>query len=146
MDILANIRLKIIAVILFLTIPLVWWFTQHVSNLEHDQKDMKQTIEQQNAVLEAHDKDLKLLDTIGQKIDAGFAKANNGLIALKNKLAAEKLRENATVAPSETEVHINKLNEDTNRCNEIVTGSPIVAEDADNEMCPGLIHKEGPAQ
>ena len=110
------------------------------------QQRMEGVIEQQKMVLEQNQKDLEQMKLINTQI-AEIAQTSQQEV---NDMRTKFSRFNAIAKnnPSEAEMRINRGTRDALRCNEIVTGSRLTADEISgkiqNNICPELIKTKTP--
>lgn len=105
------------------------------------QQRMESVITQQKLVMEQTQRDLKKMNELNQEVAAKAQAAQNEVNALNRKFSRF---DNLTKAPpSQTEVRVNRGTKDALRCNEIVTGSSLTADEKSgkvrNSICDDLI-------
>jgi ElaB/YqjD/DUF883 family membrane-anchored ribosome-binding protein len=116
------------------------------------QQRMEGVITQQKMVMEQTQRDLKRMGELNQEVAAKAQAAQNEVNSLRGKFS--RLENIAKAPPSETENRVNRGTKDALRCNEIVTGSPLTADEKSgkvkNNICNDLIQaqlpKKEPAQ
>jgi uncharacterized protein YoxC len=135
----------IIAAILFSVISGGYFYIQALQGkLEaaaEVQQRMEGVITQQKMVMEQTQRDLKRMGEINQEVAAKAQAAQNEVSNLSRKMS--RLDALAKAPPSETEMRVNRGTRDALRCNEIVTGSPLTADEISgkirNNICRDLI-------
>jgi uncharacterized protein YoxC len=135
----------IIAAILFSVISGGYFYIQALQGkLEaaaEVQQRMEGVITQQKMVMEQTQRDLKRMGEINQEVAAKAQAAQNEVSNLSRKMS--RLDALAKAPPSETEMRVNRGTRDALRCNEIVTGSPLTADEISgkirNNICKDLI-------
>jgi uncharacterized protein YoxC len=135
----------IIAAILFSVISGGYFYIQALQGkLEaaaEVQQRMEGVITQQKMVMEQTQRDLKRMGEINQEVAAKAQAAQNEVSNLSRKMS--RLDALAKAPPSETEMRVNRGTRDALRCNEIVTGSPLTADEMSgkirNNICKDLI-------
>lgn len=101
---------------------------------------LEDAIKAKDLVMESQRKDLELQRQINTKISQDWNEAQKEKRDLEQKFKrVQSLAEAAAKNPSVTEQKINRGTAYALRCNEIVTGSPIVESDKANNICPDLI-------
>ena len=116
------------------------------------QQRMEGVITQQKMVMEQTQRDLKRMGEINQEVAAKAQAAQNEVNVLNRKFS--RLDNIAKNPPSDTERRVNRGTQDALRCNELVTGSPLTADEKSgkikNNICNDLIQaqlpKKEPAQ
>lgn len=143
---LGNLRLKLIigfVVVVLLGFGFSFAYIKgsdsRISSLERQQIQNTIALQAQKEAADAAAHDRELLNTISARIDSAFSSASNSIISLRNNLRSQNLGSNAHTAPSETEQTLNRISQETARCNEIVTGANVTPDDANNNVCPELV-------
>jgi hypothetical protein len=99
-------------------------------------------------VMEQTQRDLKRMGEINQEVAAKAQAAQNEVNNLSRKMS--RLDALAKAPPSETEMRVNRGTRDALRCNEIVTGSPLTADEISgkirNNICRDLIESLKPKE
>jgi len=116
------------------------------------QQRMEGVITQQKMVMEQQQADMKKMQSINAEVARVAQQAQNEVNVLSRKMS--RLDNLAKAPPSETETRVNRGTRDALRCNELVTGSPLTAEEKSgrvrNTICNDLIQaqlpKKEPAQ
>jgi len=116
------------------------------------QQRMEGVINQQKLVMEQQQADMKKMQAINIEVAAKAQQAQNEVNALSRKMS--RLDNLAKAPPSETEVRVNRGTRDALRCNELVTGAPLTADELSgrvrNTICNDFIQaqlpKKEPAQ
>jgi len=116
------------------------------------QQRMEGVITQQKIVMEQTQRDLKLMNEINQDVAEKAQAAQNEVNNLSRKLS--RLDSLSKAPPSETEMRVNRGTRDALRCNEIVTGSPLTADELSgkiknnvcNDLIQSLLPKKEPAK
>jgi len=114
------------------------------------QQRLEGVINQQKLVMERNAADLRKMQTINAEVAEKAGKAEREVAALSSKLS--KLDEVVVTKapPTQTEIKINRGTKDALRCNELVTGSPLTADELSgkikNNICPELIASKIPAK
>jgi uncharacterized protein YoxC len=142
----------IIAAILFSVISGGYFYIQALQGkLEaaaEVQQRMEGVITQQKMVMEQTQRDLKRMGEINQEVAAKAQAAQNEVSNLSRKMS--RLDALAKAPPSETEMRVNRGTRDALRCNEIVTGSPLTADEISgkirNNICRDLIESLKPKE
>ncbi len=142
----------IIAAILFSVISGGYFYIQALQGkLEaaaEVQQRMEGVITQQKMVMEQTQRDLKRMGEINQEVAAKAQAAQNEVNNLSRKMS--RLDALAKAPPSETEMRVNRGTRDALRCNEIVTGSPLTADEISgkirNNICRDLIESLKPKE
>lgn len=110
------------------------------------QQRMQGVIDQQKMVLEQNQKDLKQMQDLNNKVSEVAQTAQQEVNEMRNKFS--RFNAIAKNNPSEAEMRINRGTKDALRCNEIVTGSRLTADEASgkiqNNICPDLIKIKTP--
>jgi predicted RecB family endonuclease len=105
------------------------------------QQRMESVIDQQKLVMEQTQRDLKLMNEINQGVAEKAQAAQNEVNNLSRRLS--RLDSLTKAPPSETEMRVNRGTRDALRCNEIVTGSSLTADELSgkikNNVCNDLI-------
>jgi hypothetical protein len=150
-DIIMSIGIKIaIAAILFSIFSGGYFYIQALEGkLEaaaEVQQRMEGVIEQQKMVLEQNQKDIEQMKDINTKISEIAQTAQQESNDIRNKFS--RFNGIAKNNPSEAEMRINRGTRDALRCNEIVTGSRLTADEISgkiqNNICPELIKTKAP--
>jgi len=142
----------IIAAILFSVISGGYFYIQALQGkLEaaaEVQQRMEGVITQQKMVMEQTQRDLRRMGEINQEVAAKAQAAQNEVSNLSRKMS--RLDALAKAPPSETEMRVNRGTRDALRCNEIVTGSPLTADEISgkirNNICKDLIESLKPKE
>jgi hypothetical protein len=116
------------------------------------QQRMEGVITQQKMVMEQQQADMKKMQSINAEVARVAQQAQNDVNTLSRKMS--RLDNLAKAPPSETETRVNRGTRDALRCNELVTGSPLTADEKSgrvrNTICNDLIQaqlpKKEPAQ
>ena len=91
--------------------------------------------------MEKNAEDMRKMQDINKKVSDEFAKSQREVSALNKKF--EKFATVAKGKPTETEKRVNRGTEDALRCNEIVTGAPLTAQEKSatikNGICQDVI-------
>ena len=111
---------------------------------------MEGVINQQKLVLDRQEQDMKKMQEVNREVSAKVANAQQEVADLNRKFASRDLSAIASAKPTETEEKVNRGTKDALRCNEIVTGSPLTADEKSgkirNSICnvfiKDLIEKE----
>ena len=110
------------------------------------QQRMEGVIEQQKMVLEQNQKDIEKMQEINSNVAKVAEDAQVEANALRNKFS--RFSGLAKNNPGEAEMRINRGTKDALRCNEIVTGSRLTADEISgkiqNNICPELIKTKAP--
>lgn len=118
----------------------------YVSNLQLKVKlaaevkaKLESVIEAQKLVIDDTNKSLVRMGQINSRLTNDFNTAQKEKSDLQKKLSAARLKEMGQTDPKLLEQKVNRGTANAFRCNEIVTGSPLVASDAGNPLCPDLV-------
>lgn len=101
----------------------------------------------QDVALKQKDADIERIRALSVEISKKWSVANQETINLKKKLTETKIGESRDLGkliskdPKIMEDRINRGTRFALRCNEILSGSPILEMDKDNNICPSLIIK-----
>jgi hypothetical protein len=110
------------------------------------QQRMEGVIEQQKMVLEQNQQDIEQMKDINTKISEIAQTAQQEVNDVRTKFA--RFNGIAKNNPTEAEMRINRGTRDALRCNEIVTGSRLTADEISgkiqNNICPELIKTKAP--
>jgi hypothetical protein len=110
------------------------------------QQRMEGVIEQQKMVLEQNQQDIEQMKDINTKISEIAQTAQQEVNDVRTKFA--RFNGIAKNNPTEAEMRINRGTRDALRCNEIVTGSRLTADEISgiiqNHICPELIKTKTP--
>jgi hypothetical protein len=110
------------------------------------QQRLEGVIDQQKMVLEQNQKDIEKMQELNSSVAKVAEDAQIEANALRNKFS----RLNGLVKnnPGEAEMRVNRGTKDALRCNEIVTGSRLTADEISgkiqNNICPELIKTKAP--
>ena len=146
-----SIGIKIaIAAILFSVLSGGYFYIESLQGRLEAAKEVQQrmegVIEQQKMVLEQNQKDLKQMQDLNNKVSESAQNAQQEVNELRNKFS--RFNAIAKNNPSEAEMRINRGTKDALRCNEIVTGSRLTADELSgkiqNNICPELIKLKNP--
>lgn len=116
------------------------------------QQRMEGVITQQKMVMEQQQADMKKMQAINAEVAKVAQAAQNEVTALSRKFS--RLDNIAKAPPADTENRVNRGTRDALRCNELVTGAPLTADEKSgkvrNNICNDLIQaqlpKKEPAQ
>ena len=110
------------------------------------QQRMQGVIDQQKMVLEQNQKDIQKMQEINTQIAEVAQGAQQEVNEMRNKFS--RFNAIAKNNPTEAEMRINRGTKDALRCNEIVTGSRLTADEISgklqNNICPELIKTKAP--
>jgi hypothetical protein len=110
------------------------------------QQRMESVIEQQKMVLEQNQQDIQQMHDINTKVSEIAQTAQQEVNDIRTKFA--RFNAIAKNNPTEAETKINRATRDALRCNEIVTGSRLTADEisdkTQNNICPELIKTKTP--
>jgi uncharacterized protein (UPF0333 family) len=110
------------------------------------QQRMEGVIEQQKMVLEQNQKDLQKMQEVNNQVAEVAQSAQQEVNEMRNKFS--RFNAIAKNNPTEAEMRINRGTKDALRCNEIVTGSRLTADEISgkiqNNICPELIKTKAP--
>lgn len=143
-----GLKIKIIiALILFMVISTGFMYIKVLrAELEaaaEVQIRMEGVINQQKLVLDRQEQDMKKMQEVNKEISAKVANAQQEVADLNRKFASRDLAAIASTKPTETEERVNRGTKDALRCNEIVTGSPLTADEKSgkirNSICNAFI-------
>lgn len=143
-----GLKIKIIiALILFMVISTGFMYIKVLrAELEaaaEVQIRMEGVINQQKLVLDRQEQDMKKMQEVNKEISAKVANAQQEVADLNRKFASRDLAAIASAKPTETEERVNRGTKDALRCNEIVTGSPLTADEKSgkirNSICNAFI-------
>lgn len=116
---------------------------------EENQAKLEAVVQEQKDVMEKQLKDIALMKEISDRVNTQFQQAvaeKNALQKKFNQSANGDPRDIGNLAlqkPTLVQGVINNSTKYTMRCNEIVTGAPVVEADRGNNMCPDLIKQIG---
>jgi len=152
-----GIGIKIaIAAILFSVITGGYFYIEALQGKLEAAKEVQQRMEgvitQQKMVMEQQQADMKKMQAVNAEVAKVAQAAQNEVTALSRKFS--RLDNIAKAPPSDTENRVNRGTRDALRCNEIVTGAPLTADEKSgkvrNNICNDLIQaqlpKKEPAQ
>lgn len=115
------------------------------------QAKMEGVIEKQSIVMDNMKADVERMNTLQKELGQKIQEANQSTIDLNKKFTqdAEGRERNfaamSNAKPDEVEMKANRGTKDALRCNEIITGSPLTAEEqsgkVQNNICPDLFPK-----
>ena len=112
------------------------------------QQRMEGVITQQKMVMEQQQADMKKMQSINAEVAKVAQQAQNDVNTLSRKMS--RLDALAKAPPTETEMRVNRGTRDALRCNEIVTGSPLTADEISgkirNNICKDLIESLKPKE
>jgi len=110
------------------------------------QQRLEGVIEQQKMVLEQNQKDIQKMQEINSQVAEVAQSAQQEVNEMRNKFS--RFNAIAKNNPTEAEMRINRGTKDALRCNEIVTGSRLTADEISgkiqNNICPELIKIKTP--
>jgi hypothetical protein len=110
------------------------------------QQRLEGVVEQQKMVLEQNQKDLQKMQELNNQVSEVAQSAQKEANDLRGKFP--RFNNIAKNNPVEAEMRINRGTKDALRCNEIVTGSRLTAEEINgtiqNNICPDLIKIKTP--
>jgi len=101
----------------------------------------------QDIALKQKDADIERIRALSVEISKKWSVANQETVNLKKKLTETKLgapRDLRKLLSTDTNIMEDRINRGTRfalRCNEILSGSPVLETDKDNNICPSLIIK-----
>jgi hypothetical protein len=111
--------------------------------LTADKLQLQQGISEQQETISSLEADITLQTTIINDTTTQFTTARNQVSELRNRLGQHELEFLAANKPSLVENIINDATDDIGRCFEIVTGSPLTADEF-NATLPSEINTECP--
>ena len=110
------------------------------------QQRMEGVIEQQKMVLEQNNKDIQKMQEINTQLSDVAQSTQSEVNDLRGKFG--RFNALAKNNPVEAEMRINRGTKDALRCNELVTGSRLTADELNgkiqNNICPDLIKSKQP--
>ena len=116
-----------------------------VAQLTEKNDTLTQLIEDKDIQIEQNDMDQAQIQDLSRKIDTKFQNSENQLNELSEKFnqsANGEERDFPALVDERPEILERLINRGTRyalRCNEIVSGSPVLESDASNNICPGLV-------
>jgi alkanesulfonate monooxygenase SsuD/methylene tetrahydromethanopterin reductase-like flavin-dependent oxidoreductase (luciferase family) len=112
------------------------------------QQRMEGVITQQKAQMDRQNEDLKKMQAINVQIADKVQKAQQDVTELNRKFQKRDLVMLAGKKPDEVQMRVNRGTKDALRCNELVTGSPLTADElagkVTNNICSDLIASQIP--
>jgi alkanesulfonate monooxygenase SsuD/methylene tetrahydromethanopterin reductase-like flavin-dependent oxidoreductase (luciferase family) len=112
------------------------------------QQRMEGVITQQKAQMDRQNEDLKKMQAINVQIADKVQKAQQDVTELNRKFQKRDLVMLAGKKPDEVQMRVNRGTKDALRCNELVTGSPLTADElagkVTNNICSDLITSQIP--
>jgi hypothetical protein len=116
------------------------------------QQRMEGVIEQQKVVLEKQQEDVRKMQQLNNEMSKRFSETQQEVAQLSQKFANRDLAASSLKNPDETEMKVNRGTKDALRCNELVTGSILTADEKSgkvrngicNDLIKELIAKEKP--
>ena len=149
----AGLYIKItIAVVLFSLISGGYFYIQALQGrlqaAVEVQQRMEGVITQQKAQMDRQNEDIQKMQEINVQISDRVQKAQKDVTDLNRKFQKRDLALLASRNPSEVEIRVNRGTKDAMRCNELVTGSPLTAEELSgkviNNICSELLDSRIP--
>jgi predicted nuclease with TOPRIM domain len=132
----------IIAIIVVSTMTTGYFYIQALSGqleaAQAMQEKMEDVIKQQEVVMEKQKEDMKKMQEVNKEISEKVNRAQSEVNELNKKFANRDLAAIASANPTETEKRVNRGTKDALRCNEIVTGAPLTAEEKSGTIKNGI--------
>lgn len=101
--------------------------TDKNARLEESNRTLEQAIKDQQAAIDALNRDIQLMNEVQTQTLKDFAASRNRVSILENKLRDHELGFLASQKPALVENIINSATADIGRCFEIATGSPLTS-------------------
>jgi len=109
------------------------------------QQRLEDVINQQQKVLERNAEDMKKMQEVNRKLSDSFADSQTQLSDLNARFNKYNLAERAAANPTEAEMKVNRGTVDALRCNELVTGARLTADEKSgkvtNSICGDLLKR-----
>ena len=109
------------------------------------QQKLEDTIEKQQQVMDRNEADLKKMQQLNKDLSESFTTTQQEANELRGKFDKMNLAKSASSLPTETELKINRGTRDALRCNELVTGARLTADEksgkVQNNMCSDFIKR-----
>lgn len=98
------------------------------------QRHLEGVIDQQQKVLDRNAEDMKRMKEVNDKLSNDFSDSQSQLSDLNIKFNKFNLAEKAAANPSEAEMKVNRGTVDALRCNELVTGARLTADEKSGKV------------
>lgn len=109
------------------------------------QQKLEGVIEKQQEVMDRNEADLKKMQQLNKDLSESFTTTQQEANELRGKFDKMNLAKSASSLPTETEMKINRGTRDALRCNELVTGARLTADEksgkVQNNMCADVIKR-----
>jgi hypothetical protein len=98
------------------------------------QQRLEGVIDQQQKVLDRNAEDMEKMQEVNRKLSDSFSDSQTQLSDLNARFNRYNLAEKAAANPSEAESKVNRGTQDALRCNELVTGARLTAEEKSGKV------------
>ena len=109
------------------------------------QQKLEGVIDQQQQVMDRNDADMKKMQQLNKDLSENFTNTQQEANELRGKFDKMNLTKSANSLPTETEMKINRGTRDALRCNELVTGAKLTADEksgkVQNNICSDAIKR-----
>jgi ABC-type transporter Mla subunit MlaD len=109
------------------------------------QQRLESVIDQQQKVLDRNAEDLRKMQQINKELSESFTDSQSKLSDLNAKFNKYNLAEKAAANPTDAENRVNRGTVDALRCNELVTGARLTADEKSgkvtNSICGELVKR-----